>query len=271
MSSCEEKYHGAACYSSLYNGVSTLTRAYKWAYFVEFDIDFDVDLFLRNAYIQRERGKKFVGFYYKEEQERNVKEAGLAEVTGIVTNLFGFDLEWMISKLTPVKTWADYSKINYDITAKMGKTSDLIFENWFHYYFEGNGMLADSCFLSREDKDKIILNRNIINQGAQEPKAKFLLSETDNNKLLVFILSGVDEPLDFQIQYHVKRGFIATNNEEINEILQPKQLKTFEFDKGSGYIQFICGDYNKIVDLSQDQTYAETRFRYYDDRVKCIV
>jgi autotransporter strand-loop-strand O-heptosyltransferase len=266
MSSCEEKYHAAACYSSLYNGVNTLMKAYKWAYFVEFDIDFDVDLFLKNVYIQRERGKKFAGFYYKEEQERNFTEAGLAEVTGIVTNLFGFDLEWLASKLAPIKTWGDYGKINHDIVAKLGKQSDLIFENWFYYYFEGNGMLTDSHFFSREEKNKIILNRNIINQGAQEPKAKFMLSETDSNALIVFVLSCSDNPEKFTINCK-----LMNDEETFSETIEPRKLKTFTYPKGDGYIEFVCGDYSKKIELSQKKTYTETRFHYYDDRVKCIV
>jgi len=242
VSSYERPYHGATVYTNLKNGVDFVKSKYKYAHFIEYDIEIDLKKYIEKISPELKRDRKLVGFYYRDIQD------------SITTNMFSFDINWLSERLIPVNTWSDYERLKDIIPS--GARFDYIFEFWFYLLLQLKGLEKVKLF-DHKDKETIRFN-NVVDQGKLEPKVRFLLSETNDNKLILFVYN----------EEHVSHN-ISVNDDKY--ILDGGELKYFIYNKNESFtIKCSYGDYKKIFEIDPNKTYDKTLFRFYDDRIKCI-
>lgn len=263
VSKVENQYHSASIMVSLHNALSMLCKKHKHAHFVESDIDFDVDAYIkivRNELLK----KKFVSFYYQEEQS-------IPGLVGILTNIFSFDTEWMYTKLKFINNWDDYTKIAIESASKLGIESDYILENWFYYYLKSNDLLRYCTILDNESKHNIIRTRSLFDQIDSEPKLKILLSETVDNELILFIVNidKIERSVSIILNY---TEFLDEENKNLlhkSSIIEPKDILYFRIKK-QGSITVTSRDIAREFTIDKNEVYTNTTFRFIDDRLRCI-
>jgi autotransporter strand-loop-strand O-heptosyltransferase len=241
----DNKYHGASCYSSLYNAVKAIAGKYKYAHFIEYDVGFksnSLDEHLDNVNQTRLNNKKLAAFAYKDDGR------------SIHTCVFSFDVDWLNSLLVPINTWNDYTETSMDISSKCNVNDDYILEYWFYNYIQAYGNIDEMEILP----DMQI--RNIVDQGEYEPGIKICLSDTDDGKVVLFVINiRSDSTEHFEIKY----------NDEIIETddLYPSDIYYKVFDK-TGNLEIINNEDITTIDLIPNKKYTDTRFKFYDDSIK---
>ncbi len=247
ISSYEQQYHGAAVYTSLKNGVDFVAGKYKYAHFIEYDTVIDVEKYIRLVSKELKRSKKFVGYYYRP-----------VEQDSLTTNLFSFDVDWMKSRLIPVKTWQDYR--NLESLMVPGSRFDYILEFWLYLLFQIKG-LEDVRLFPFEERNLINFD-NLVDQGYMEPKVKFLVSETDKNELVLFAMN--ESPDTYTINMKIFEG------DRIVDDLLAGDVWHHVVPKRSGTIECSTPGVTKTFQIDTTRTYDQCVFRFYDDRIKCI-
>lgn len=189
VSQYETPYHGAACYSSMYNAMKYLkSMPYEWAHFVEFDIDVDLDLYLETVDNNKEH-RKFIGFMYDEEQNTN-PYSPTEPTYGVIANLFSFDIEWSNYTFEQISSWDDYKKLGERSANANNIRLDLIYENWLHSFLRTKLTKSEWTLFTKNDlKYKIIRDRNLFDQGKKEPEERKFLSETDDGKAVELVIN----------------------------------------------------------------------------------
>jgi len=259
VSSYEQRYHAVGVYSSLKNGCSFAKNKFNFAHFIEYDIDVDLDKYLENVNEQRANGKDFIFFPYSDEQNRRVI-IGLIDKIGIVTNLFSFNIKLMDDCLVPINSWEEYRSINEDIAKRIGPENDLIFENWLYMYFKDKGIFDNGYFFSSDLKKEIIINRNIIDQGKKEPGIKILLSETYEEKPIIFAINTTEKEQSIIIKY---------NGKEIKNIVPGGDITYLVLPEKKGTVTVKINHDERNMEFHQTTEYTRTKFKFYDDRIIC--
>jgi len=239
----DNKYHGAACYSSLYNAIKVLSGKYENAHFIEYDVELD-DL---NEYIAKASesliNKKMFTAPYKH--------------GGIYTSLFSFNIKWLDDILEPITTWSEYTTISKDIATKVGSNNDYLFEKWLYNYIVSKDGLDNI-----NQSERLFHIHNIVDQSSYEPCVKSCIAETTEGNIILFVINTrSDEIEDCTISY---------NGKLVDEILLKQNDVYYKIFDKSGV---LCVKDNKtevIFELDPDKTYTNTRFKFYDNNVKCI-
>ena len=232
------KYHAAAIYVSLKNAVNLISGKYKFAHFVEYDVNIDMlDEYLtgtRNAFKNK---KKFISLPYTTHSDKTTQ-------TGITTNIFSFDIDWLSDILPEINSWQEYEQAP-------GPGANAIFEDWLY-----------TLVVRRKGVQDIeLLPLNVENRIEREGHCHFVLSETESNELVLFIINvDMVNSYDYTIDY---------NGEIIESVIKPYSY-TYSILKKEGTIKCTQGRTYVEHNIKKDGTYDKTRFKFRDDRIKCV-
>jgi len=253
VTSLNNPYHGLCCLTSMKNASTFLKDKYKFIHFIEYDTEADLTEYLKISNYHRARGKKFIGFDY---------HYVIHKQDGIITNIFSFDGIWFDEKMVLLRTWKEYDKESYDMCRRINKVSDVILEHWMWNYFQDRDMIKDVQILSKKQKDSLILRGNLKDQMDEEPEMHFRLSETDDHKLIMFIIR--DDKIGGSAWYKMTQGDITYSGSVFHG-----KIEHHIFEK-QGTIKVETENFNKEFIIESDKIYKDTIFRFFDDRVKCI-
>jgi autotransporter strand-loop-strand O-heptosyltransferase len=273
----EERYHAAACYSSLKNACRLLKGLYKRAHFVEFDIDADFEAYFDRAKAELQT-KLFFGFYYDVERQRKLSLHGIGEV-GVVTNLFSFDLAEMADDFVDIRSWDEYVETGKFYASQGEFIYDNIFELWFLRYLHGKKVMECATLLEAEEKKNYILNRNLYDQGDKEPKVRALLSDAIGSKTLLFITNEgpvtANMRLDDRTLVHEEGASPVSVKGGVQDIELPAgQVFYTVYEKEERRIGItikLGEEYKSLASLriEPNKSYLETTFKFFDDRLWC--
>lgn len=250
-------YHGMCCLTSIKNATSFLKDKYNYIHFVEYDTIIDIEKYLKTINSHRAKGKKLIGFYYS----HGVAQGAPVE-EGLITNIFTMDSKWFDEKMITLRKWDEYVKHSEEMCSRIGRPSDMVFEHWMWNYILDNDMLKDCKFLTREEEKVLVIEGNLKDRGGEEPSLYVRLSETSDNKIMVFLLRD-NRPSD-------PSWYKITKDDKTYENVIPHggiSWHTFE-KNGVITVETINGKDEYIID--PNKIYNETIFRFYDDRIKCI-
>jgi autotransporter strand-loop-strand O-heptosyltransferase len=230
------KYHAVGCYTSLKNAVNLIIDKYKFAHFIEYDVDVDITIkHLVEARYQLQEGKSLFAIKYHNSISRE----------GINTALFSFNIKWMYDALPEINTWAEYQKLYHN--------NDPIFEDWFYELIKRK----------KGTQGIHLIDRNIENLIEREGHVHFLISETDDNKIMLFIINvDKEKSFDYKVVYNggedVHEGNIGINDAHYSIFEKKGTIECY-----SGYI------YQKY-ELDEKVIYEGTRFKFKDGKINCI-
>lgn len=253
VTSLTNSYHGLCCLTSMKNAATFLKDKYKFIHFLEYDTEVDLDKYLKTSNYHRVRGKKFIGFDYHWK---------IPKQDGIITNIFTIDANWFDEKMILLRKWKDYDAESWKMSRRIGKESDLILEHWMWNYFCDRDMLKDSQILAKTEKDELVIRGNMKDQMDEEPDMHFRLSETDDHKLIMFILR--DDRVKNSAWYKMTQGDTVYEG-----TVDYGKLAYHMFEK-SGIIEVESEFFKKQFIIDPEHIYQETIFRFYDDRMKCM-
>jgi autotransporter strand-loop-strand O-heptosyltransferase len=254
VTSLDNPYHGLCCLTSMKNASTFLKNKFKFAHFIEYDVEANIVDFIKKSNYYRSKGKKFIGFDYHHDVPKQ---------DGLITNFFSFDLEWFDNKMIEMNKWNEYKDESDTMCKRINRTSDLILEHWMWNYFIDRDMIKDIVMLSEKDKSELIIRGNIRDQMDEEPDMHFRLSETDDNRLIMFVMreDRVKTPGEYKIVDNDGRIYKGVlNSGELNYVVLEKR----------GVINVLTNTYKKEFILDPEAIYKDTIFRFYDDRIKCI-
>jgi len=186
---CKTPYHAAACYSSLYNGVKALNDRFDWAHFVEFDLDADFALYLKEVE-KRKQSCKFICFDYPTKHKEG----------GIITNLMSFDLSYVNDKLPRITSWKEYIDIHKDDVEKTKRIYEATFEMWFRTRLISSGIMKDAYILSNDIREKIIKNLNLVSMIEVDPEQYIYIVETTEGKIVEFTYNRKTAEIEHKIR-----------------------------------------------------------------------
>lgn len=236
-------YHSVAIYNSLKNAVNMISEKFKFAHFIEYDIDLDLSKYLQKVRNHRKDGKRFVGL------------PDPAGTYGTNTGVFSFDVEWMKSMLVEIPDWATYEKFD---PVKDGNIS-LFFEVWLYNYLKKNS--GETPFmLSREETAEFLRAYN--KYSLEEGKVHFVLSETAEHQLILFVMnwSGIQKEYEFTFQDYHQKG-----------ILGPHDTCWICKDKKIGSTVHVKGDYFEKTWVVDDKEIYSGSFLFYDNNLpNCV-
>jgi hypothetical protein len=250
-------YHAVACLSSIMNAVLFCRDKFDVMHFVESDIEFRIDDYLSRA---RECLYKFKNFFYAFEYEGGKNNLGIQHpLEGIWTGLMSFDIDWFYRKVPDIRTWSEYTKVANENFERV----DYILEHWFYHLFKSRDMLKFSNIDNYESFEQIVLNKNLTDTGNSDTKLKIFLSELENKKdIILFFYNGTSETHTFRIE--------GEKLNTISQICLPNQIHYRVLPKTVGKIEVSMGSVVKSFNIQQDRLYLESKFRFYDDRLKCL-
>jgi autotransporter strand-loop-strand O-heptosyltransferase len=253
VTSLTSSYHGLCCLSSMKNATTFLKDKYKFLHFIEYDTIVDLEKYLKVSNYHRARNKKIVCFDYHYEVPKQ---------DGIITNIFSLDIEWFDGKMVTLRKWDEYYNEAQRMSSRLKKGADMILEHWMWHYFEDRDMLKDTMILSKEEKNTLIVNGNLKDRMDEEPEMHFRLSETDNHKIVFFIIR--DDRVNGDAWYKV------TYKDQIYEgTVNFGKIAHYMFDK-EGTITVETEKYKREFEIDPNETYTNTIFRFYDDNIKCL-
>ena len=250
-------YQSVAIISSIKNAMNVLEDSYEVAHYIESDTDIDIAKYIKIVKGNRER--KFVGFMYDEFKAINDKgHIAKSLDIGIVTNIMSFNIKWFNRELPKIKSWGDYETYGRDLP-------DLTFEKWI-YDLIIKDKLKDYCYIiPNELKEELIINRNLIDQGFSEPKCKAFISETKDHELILFLINETDDDVEYVVE-EVEHG----DNKLSGTITgHDAEWLTMEKRKSSFKVYFNENMFD-VFNTCVKTTYDETKFKFYDDSIKCI-
>jgi len=257
VTSLNNPYHGLCCLTSMKNAATFLRNKYNFAHFIEYDVEANLESYIKRANYHRSKGKKFIGFDYHHT---------IPKQDGIITNFFSFDIKWFDDNIIEMKKWSEYRDESARMCDRINATSDLILEHWIYHYFKDRNMLKDTYILSTEEKEKIIIRGNIRDQMDEEPEMHFRISETDDHKLIMFVMR--DDRVHSVGTYKVEH--IVDGVSDIYEGTLESGKTEYSVMEKIGVIKVSSGNYYKEFVIDPNMTYQDTIFRFYDDRIKCI-
>jgi autotransporter strand-loop-strand O-heptosyltransferase len=260
LSKCNNgNYQSVAIISSLKNAMNLLVDKYNFAHYIESDTDIDIKTYLDKSRFRRSEGFKFTGFMYDEFKAISENgEIAKSKDIGVITNIFSFDIRWFNNMLPRIKSWQEYEEYGRGIP-------DLIFEKWIYDLIIKERISKDCYMFTNEFRDKVIINRNTIDQGATESKHRALLSETKDGELILFITNEADE----EISYIIKE--VDPGEEEISGTVSGHDAEWLTMPKKKSSFKVIVND--EILEAFNTcikETYDETTFKFYDDTYECI-
>lgn len=258
VTSLENHYHGLCCLTSMKNAATFLKDKYNFYHFIEYDTIVDLENYLKVSNYHRAKGKKFICFDYHYE---------IPKQDGIITNIFSLDTNWFDEKMVLLRKWNEYRDESSRMCGRLKRPSDMILEHWMWNYFADRDMLKDTILLSKEEKDTLIINGNLRDRMNDEPDMNFKLSETEDHKIVLFVLR--DDRVHGDAWYKVT----YTTDDE-NKIYEGRinfgRINHYVFEK-KGTIVVETEKSKKEFVINPDEQYTNTIFRFYDDFIKCLV
>lgn len=246
-------YHGLTCLTNMKNASTYLKDKYKYIHFVEYDTEVDLENYLKVSNYHRVRGKKFVCFDYHWEVPKQ---------DGIITNIFSVDANWFDEKMILLRDWNEYNNESHRMSARINKESDVILEHWMWNYFADRDMLKDTQILTKAEKDELVLHGNLKDQMDEEPEMHFRLSETDDHRLIMFIMR--DDRVKNDAWYKM------TQDDKVYEGRVNYGKMAWHMFEKRGIISVETEFFKKDFIIDPEHLYTETIFRFYDDNMKCI-
>ena len=175
----DKSYHGLSVLSSMKNASTFLRNKYQYAHWIEYDMDADLEKYLEKSYDKRREEKKFITFCYHWD---------IPKQDGVITNLFSYDIKWLDDNLPEYHNWFEYVNQSNFMANEIGKVSDVILEHWLYNYFIWKKFDKEIYWFTKEEKDSIIINGNILDQCDEEPDLFLRVSETKDGGLIAFVI-----------------------------------------------------------------------------------
>jgi len=252
-------YQSVAIISSIKNAMNVLVGKYNFAHYIESDTDIDIDEYLRKTRLRRNEGFKLTGFMYDEFKAISDNgEIAASKDIGMITNVFSFDIRWFNNLLPRVRSWSEYEEYGRGMP-------DLIFEKWIYDLIVKDRKDKECYIFSNETRNKIIINRNTIDQGSTEPKHKVLLSETKDGELILFLINETDDEFTYKIIE------VDPEEQEISGVVSGHDAEWLTMPKRkSSFKVIINDDLFEAFSTCVKNKYDETTFKFYDEDIECI-
>lgn len=251
-------HHAVAVHSSIKNGLEFCQNKFKYVHFIEYDAGIDFDQYFNKVQTLL-HNKKFVGFLYDEEQNKDMN-SGLEPTYGVMPNIFSTHTNWFNTLFPDIRDGKSYEEIGQLCAKNIGRRFDYIYENWLHIYFSAKNMMQDSYLFSKDEKKQLI--DNVINPEVTGGIVKYAyISETDEHQIILFILN---------VKEGIKNYTVSLDDKIIeSKTITPGNLHYYVFDKGKT-ITVVIDDQTEIFEIDPTKVYDEVQFKFYDDKVKCF-
>lgn len=105
-----KKYHSLTVHMNLKNALTFCRNKFKYAHFIEYDVNVD---FSRHLEVVEKSllESKFCAYSYDEEMENLKKVSQNKDISGIVTNLLSFNVDWLDDNFINIDNWNSYKQI----------------------------------------------------------------------------------------------------------------------------------------------------------------
>jgi autotransporter strand-loop-strand O-heptosyltransferase len=249
-------YQPVAILSSWHNALRCLQPKFDTMHYVESDTMIRVLDYLKHARQQLIDGYKMVTLEYG---------SFVGNSPAFVTNLLSLDINWAIENVPKLKSWPEYLELNEQFRQEGITTGDCIFEIWMAAYLHHIGQADSYKVLGREVVDEVIVSANLIKR---EIKKNFRvdLSETDDGKVVVFLLNiNEDTGETFECKVVNSKKVVHEFNAHVNVlswVVVPKVDSLYEI--------YLDGELFDTIELREDQTYTDMKFKFDDDRLRCL-
>ncbi|GAG82797.1 unnamed protein product, partial [marine sediment metagenome] len=226
---------------------------YVHAHYIESDAIIDVEKHLHN-FNKYKSQKKLIGYEYVAPLYRN----------GIFMEIVSFDISWLNRNLKRIEDWSEYFDEGNLISNTIGRQRELILEHWLYDYFEAYNLLDSVLLLSADDRTKVF-SGSYSDRSLNEPAIRTLLAETDEHKLVLFIINDGtkdDKTSEFKA-FH--------NNVLLGESqIKPDNVCWFLIEK-NGVVEVDIDGKNNVFHIDKDKLYTDTFFTFHDKSIKCYV
>jgi len=176
---CEKGDYQSVAIISLIRNAINFCKSYSYIHYLESDTIINIPKYLTKARKGFKNQKKCIFFNYTDQ-------------IGFITNIFSFNIEWFDKIFDKINSWEEYIKVDVDRAESLNRRGNWVFESWIHTLFEAKDLYKDILLLNNRDRDNIILKSNVIDRGKEEPLLRYFLAETNNNKVILFIINGSD-------------------------------------------------------------------------------
>ena len=228
-------YHAVGCYTSLKNAVDLIKDKYKIAHFVEYDTDLvALENFLYHSWKYLRKGKKVIV----------IPDPTIASMS---TVLFSFDVKWMSSVLPEIGSWQEYKEAV--------PNADLMYETWM-------------CELIKSRKgieDRQAVELDVPMGIKRDGILHFIISETDDNKLLMFVYNA---DKDGTHCYEVYHDDVLCKSGSIN--YGSLGMVYFPIDKKGTISCYENGKLSIEYVIDPKKLYVDAKFKFKDDKYKCF-
>jgi len=246
------KYQPVAIINAIVNSLNFCSEQFEWIHYLESDTKVNVQKYVSEIRKYRDKGKQIVGFQYDKEQEHFVR-------IGIVTNIFSFNIASFKKYFKRVNTWDEYVDTAYDLAKRTGLVKDIIFENWLYNFLTANTMMKEAILLDDNTKQDVIIERNQIDRGTDNPRYLGFLSETKKNEIMMFLINDTDEIVSFQIK---KDDEIIFEGDLAKHALYWKMFSKQE----DSFDIYFEGKFLKTLRINPNKIYNEANFKFLDDK-----
>ena len=239
-------YLGA--YTSFKNASSFLRQRFSFIHYIDYDVDVDFDLYFHYVSLARLENKKFIGFHYD----------GLQTIVG---SLWSCESEWLDKNLADISSYVEWKDIynNFVETTGIASSFEPTIEYWLFIYFAGSNMLDHCYFLSDDLKNKFVRSWSLINSSEDRSNVKILVSRTDNNNQIVFIINDATNIEHVEIQFQSEKKTVD---------IPAMNLYYYVFSSEENPIRVVTSDRDVILNFS-NLSGPYCVFKFHDNKIIC--
>lgn len=239
-------YQSVAIISLIRNALEFCKGRYTFMHYIESDSIINLPEYLNKVHRGFREKKKCVCFNWVD------------KIT-FITNIFSVAIDWFDKKFERIKSWEDYIKVDEVRAKRCGRGGNWVFESWLHTLFEAQDLYKDTLLLTEEDKKTVIIERNIIDKGKDEPLFRIFVAETKDNKVVLFIINDSEEGTSC---------FIWKEDEQFRRwFVEPHSVVWELFNKEGQVFDVEIGDVKKQIVILPDKIYDDVTFKFFKEDI----
>lgn len=246
VSRIDKPYHGLCCLNSIKNVADFFKNKFEYIHFIEYDADVDVESYIKKAQLNRELEKDFVCFDYHYD---------IPKQDGIITNVFSFNPSWISDILQYFRNWSEYKDFTIKSCEKSGKMVNFILEQWL---WDILAEYPDNIgFLIKDDYDEVVFNINKIDQTGKTPSLYFKISETSDDKIILFVINNDNIKKSYKIRHYTNITESVVDH-----------ISYHIFDK-HGTLSIEYENKKEEIKIDSFNTYNNNIFKFYNNEYIC--
>jgi len=244
---CEKGNYQSVAIISLIRNAINFCKSYSYIHYLESDTIINIPEYLTKVRRGFKNQKKCVFFNYQ-------------DTISFITNIFSFNIEWFDKVFDKINSWEEYLQVDVDRAKSLDRKGNWVFESWMHTLFEAKDLYKDTLLLNNLDRDNIIIKNNVIDRGNEESLLRAFLAETNNNKVVLFIINDSNNNETWEIY--------KDNKLHIEQELPPHNVTWALWDKVNTNFT-IKFKSKSILDLNlsieSTKIYDNTSFKFFDN------